>query len=291
MRLISRWFFEPTIFLMMKLIMREPAPRRGGKIIRPNPTGKGNWFGELAAAHDLPYLKAMKLRLSALLVCALAAVAHAQSPAPAPPPPAPQPGSAPGTFSVGGNSAGLPIPKDGQQAMAAATELLKNFLGTNSSPLAALGGKQPADIRELKALLPTDIAGLRRTAARGEKSGAFGATVAQARGEYGEKTGPHLEIKLTDLAAMGPFGVLAGMGWTAGEVDSEGDDGYERTTKFNGHKALEKYSSATKSGSATVIVSDRFLVEITGRDIAPDTLKSAAAALDFNALEALGKRP
>ena len=236
----------------------------------------------------------MKSSLSAFLACVLAAVAQAQNPPmPAATNAAPsRPATGPdGTFSVGGSTPATPLPKDGQQAMTTAMDFLKGFLGTNNNPLAALGGKPAVDIGELKALLPAEIAGLRRTNARGEKTSAFGATVAQARGEYGDKGGPHLEVKLTDLAAMGPFGALAGMAWTSAEIDSEGDDGYERTTKYGDYKALEKYSAPAKTGSATVIVSDRFLVEITGRDIRPDTLKAATASIDLQALEALGRRP
>ncbi len=185
----------------------------------------------------------------------------------------------------------LPPPvKSQKDGMAAAAEMLKGLLGSTNKPLAGLG-KPVADLRELKALLPAEVCGLRRTGARAEKTGAFGASVAQARGSYGDGDGARFEIKITDLAAMGPFGALAGMGWVSAEVESEGDDGYERTTKYGAHKALEKYSSAAKSGSATVVVADRFIVEIQGQGIQADQLKAAATALDLQALENLAKRP
>jgi hypothetical protein len=42
--LISRWFFEPMIFLMMKLTITAPAPGRENlQNIRPGRPRKGNW--------------------------------------------------------------------------------------------------------------------------------------------------------------------------------------------------------------------------------------------------------
>ena len=44
MRLISRWFFEPMIFLMMKLTIETPAPgRENDQNIRPPRPRKENW--------------------------------------------------------------------------------------------------------------------------------------------------------------------------------------------------------------------------------------------------------
>ena len=189
------------------------------------------------------------------------------------------------------NPGAIQLPADQGQAMAAATDMLKAFTGATNNPMAALGGKPAVDFRELKALLPEDIAGLRRTNAQGKKTSAFGAEVAEARGEYGEAGGAHMNVKITDLAAMGPFGALAGMTWTVAEVESEGDDGYEKTTTYAGFKGLEKYTQASKSGSAKVVVGNRFIVEIDGRGVEPASLKAAAESLNLQALDAMSKRP
>lgn len=203
--------------------------------------------------------------------CALAGAAHAQT----------TPTADPGIT--------LPPPRQMPQGgMAAAAEMLKALLGSTNQPLAILG-KPPADIKELKALLPAELCGLRRTGLRGEKTSAFGAGVAQARGSYGDDDGTRLEVKITDLAAMGPLGSLAGMGWMAAEVESDADDGFARTAKYGPHKAFEKYSSASKSGSATVVVANRFIVEIAGHNIEPGQLKAAAGGLDLQALDTLAK--
>jgi hypothetical protein len=179
-----------------------------------------------------------------------------------------------------------------EQGMAVAAQLLQALQGkATNNPLSALGGRTPVDFRELKAFLPDKLDGLRRTNARGQKSGLMGADITVAEGEYGEPGGAHLQVKITDLAAMGALGTFAGLGWMATEIDSEGDAGYERTTDYQGRKGLEKYAQAARSGTATVVVRNRFLVEIEGRGIEAPQLKNAVDGMDLNALEKLASPP
>jgi len=182
-------------------------------------------------------------------------------------------------------------PEGTPDPLAAAAQLFQAFQGGTNNPLAAMGAKPAVDFRELRALLPEEAAGLRRTSARGKKTGAFGAGVSEATGDYGEAGTPQLEIQIKDLGAMGPLGAMAGFGWTSAEIDSEGDDGYERTTQYKGRKGLEKYRTIDRSGSATVMIAGRFMVEIKGHNIDPAQLRAAVEAIDFDALERLANRP
>jgi len=175
--------------------------------------------------------------------------------------------------------------------MAAAAQLMNAFQGGTNNPLAAMGGKTAVDFRELRALLPEEAAGLRRTSANGRKTGAFGVHVSEAVGDYGVSEGPRLEIKITDLGAMGPAAAMASLGWTATEVDSEGDQGYERTTDYQGRKGIEQFRTIDKSGTAKVMLGGRFMVEISGTNIEPSQLRAAVESLDLGALERIANRP
>lgn len=187
------------------------------------------------------------------------------------------------------NTPGLPANAD--EAMAAAAELMNAFQGGTNSPLAAMGGKPAVDFRELKALLPGELAGLPRTEASGKKTGAFGINVSVAEGRYGNADGPQIDLKITDMGAIGPLGAMAGLGWMSAEIDSEGNSGYERTVDYRGNKALEKYSAKSKSGTATVMVAGRFMIEVEGKNIEPAQLKAAGEAIDYDALDRIAKRP
>ena len=191
-----------------------------------------------------------------------------------------------GTSSPDGSDpGGTPDP------LAAAAQLFQAFQGGTNNPLAAIGARPAVDFRELRALLPAEAAGLRRTAARGKKTGAFGAGVSEATGDYGEAGTPQLVMQITDLAAMGPLAAMADFGWISAEIDSEGDDGYERTTEYEGRRGVEKYRTIDRTGSAKVMVAGRFMVEIKGDNIDPAQLRAAAEAIDFDALERLANRP
>lgn len=186
---------------------------------------------------------------------------------------------------------GAPAPEGTPDPLAAAAQLLQAFQGGTNHPFAGLGAKPAVDFREIRALLPEEAAGLRRTSARGKKTGAFGANVSEATGDYGEAGTPQLEIQITDLAAMGPLAAMADFGWTSADIDSEGDDGYERTTQYEGRQGVEKYRTIDRTGSVKVMVAGRFMVEVKGDNIDPAQLRAAAEAIDLDALERLANRP
>ena len=150
--------------------------------------------------------------------------------------------------------------------------------GTNAAAL--------VDFRELKALLPDSLEGMKRTNASGEKTGALGMAVAMAEGTYESASGGRVKITITDLAGTGSALGLA-HGWTAAEIDRESDTGYERTTTIDGHKAYEKYDGTEKNGEVSIMVKDHFVVEIDGRDVSMETMKEALGKIDLAKLAEL----
>ncbi|MFH0907501.1 MAG: hypothetical protein V1929_01900 [bacterium] len=167
-------------------------------------------------------------------------------------------------------------PPNMQELMKAMGQMMSP--GTNASAL--------VDFRELKALLPASLEGMKRTNASGEKSGALGMAVAFAEGTYEADSGGRVEIKITDLAGTGSALGLA-RGWTITEIDRESDTGYERTTTIGGHKAYEKYDGEQKRGEVQVMVKEHFMVEISGSDVSMETMKEALGKIDLDQLAEL----
>jgi hypothetical protein len=167
------------------------------------------------------------------------------------------------------------------QAMKNATEAMKKMAGGGGTAY------QPVDFRELKALLPDELAGCKRTSATGERAGAMGFNIAQAEGKYESAAGGHLRVKLLDIgSSVGPL-AMATMGWGLVEIDRETETGYEKTTKIGGRKGYEKYDKGNKSGEVKVLVGTRFLVEIAGNELAMDDMKGALGKIDLAKLEGL----
>lgn len=150
---------------------------------------------------------------------------------------------------------------------------------------AAGAGQAPtADFRELKALLPESLPGMKRTEAKGEKVafGGFGGSFAE--GTYKGEKGDEISIKISD---MGGIGAMATAAWTLAEIDSEQENRYEKTTKIAGFKAHETYDKSSKSGQLEIAVPDSIIVEIKGNNVSMEAIKEAVGKLDLTKLAAM----
>jgi len=146
---------------------------------------------------------------------------------------------------------------------------------------------EPVDFRDLKALLPEELIDLPRTASEGEKTGSMGIKVSTAKAKYeSEDRDKRLDITISDLGTLSSgLGSMMAAAWLMTEVDKESDNGYEKTTKFEGYRAFEKFTNSNQSGQLSFVVGDRFIVEFKGRGLEMDALKEAANDIDLGELE------
>lgn len=148
------------------------------------------------------------------------------------------------------------------------------------------GPVDPVDFRSLKELLPASAAGLERTEATGEKNGAMGYGISQAQGRY-EKEDASVEVEIMDTGGVGGMAMMGMAAWAMADVDKETATGYEKTTRINGMKAFEKYDNQSKDGEINVIVGDRFVVNVKGRNVTMDQMKDTLGDMDLAKLAAL----
>jgi hypothetical protein len=170
----------------------------------------------------------------------------------------------------------------GAQEMAQAAEAMQKAMTAGKQNV------QLVDFRELKALLPETLSGLKRVDITGERSGAFGMSVSKAEARYAAGDGgASVRIEITDMGGMPGVAAMAQFGWMAADIDRENDDGYERTTTIAGHKAFEQYSKGGRSGSIQAMVKSRFMVEVRGDEVEVDALHAALKALPLDKLAGL----
>ncbi len=144
------------------------------------------------------------------------------------------------------------------------------------------------DFRDLKALLPESLGDLKRVNAEGEKSSAMGFTISKAEADYNnEDYSQSMDIEITDLAGATGYAGLAAWGWAMVDIDKETESGYEKTTKYRGHKAYEKYDNEYQNGSIEVLVSGRFMVSVSGNNVPIEMIKSSIDEIDISALESI----
>lgn len=145
---------------------------------------------------------------------------------------------------------------------------------------------EPVDFRELKALFPESINGIKRTNSSGEKTAAFNMNISHAQADYNSEDGSKsFDFNITDMGNMSGLTQMAAYGWAMGEFDRETDSGYEKTTNFSGYKGYEEYNNESKYGKLQVLVASRFIVESSGNNISMDELKSALGQIDLGKLE------
>ncbi|MEW6753400.1 MAG: hypothetical protein AB1505_20820, partial [Candidatus Latescibacterota bacterium] len=189
-----------------------------------------------------------------------------------------------GTPEAGG-VAGSASPGTGDAAAGAAA--LGALAGVPAGTPGAAG--EPVDFRALKALLPERLGGLSRSQATGQKSSALGIRASSAEAEYGsEDQEANVHLTITDMGTMTSWAML-GHAWLNTEVDSETETGYERALKLGGYPAYEEFdqSEGYRSGELTVVVAQRFVVELKGNQVDMDVLRAGAEQIDFGQLEKL----
>jgi len=173
-----------------------------------------------------------------------------------------------------------------QKGMEALFKALGGEEGSSQSAAADL-----VDHRSLRALLPTELKGMKRAEVASEKSGAMGIAVSRAAAKYKGTQDSVIEIAIEDVGGLGKMGALGFAVWAAAEVDRETEDGFERTAPYKGFKAMESYDQRNRSGQIEVLVAGRFMVRVSGQRIPFEQLKAALDELDLTKLAALKPAP
>ncbi|MEM6633238.1 MAG: hypothetical protein AAF694_26440 [Bacteroidota bacterium] len=144
------------------------------------------------------------------------------------------------------------------------------------------------NFRDLKEMLPNRVAGMKLDESSGETSGALGFKISTAKGEY-EDGDKEMEVNIADVGSS-PMVLMGMAAWSNVEFERDSDEGYERTTIIDGHKAYEKYDSNRENGQIALIINNRFLVSVEGRNISEKDLRSALKRVDLDELKELSEQ-
>jgi hypothetical protein len=136
---------------------------------------------------------------------------------------------------------------------------------------------KPISNASLKAILPEELNGLKRTSYNVVNMG-----FAMGQAEY--KVGEDGEIKIMVYDCVGEAGsAFYGMNYfTRLNMEQEDENGYTKSVDFEGAKAIEHFDKSSQNYTLTYVTADRFLVSLEGRNASYDQLKSMARALDFS---------
>ena len=144
---------------------------------------------------------------------------------------------------------------------------------------------EPVDFRRLRDALPASVAGMEQSNAEGAKQGSMGFSVSEASADYADGDA-QIDVKITDMGAVPALGMM-GAAWTMTDVDRETATGYEKTVRLGESKGYRKYDTESRRGEFSLVVADRFLVNVNGRGVDDDVLEDALRAVDLRALAAM----
>lgn len=166
---------------------------------------------------------------------------------------------------------------DSQAQAEAASQALGAVLGGGT----AVDALQPDTLKEF---LPEKLAGLPRTSIEVERNGSMGVQVSTGKARYsdGERS---LNLDITDMG--GARGIMALSGLVDTESDKQTESGYEKTYRKDGRMIREEWNSNSESGKVSILIGQRFQVEVNGRKMSMEQIKSALSSLDLGRLEQL----
>jgi len=145
-----------------------------------------------------------------------------------------------------------------------------------------LEGKEPINFREMKKVLPRNLAGVSFEGSEGQTTGILGFKISTVEATYQEDD-TAFEVKIVDVAGVGKL-VKNMANWSEFEVDKETRNGYERTTEIDGHPALEKYNERREEGETSILVDNRLIVTIKGEGVSERQMRRAVDDINIRKL-------
>ena len=137
--------------------------------------------------------------------------------------------------------------------------------------------KMPAlSTDQIKAMLPESLMGMKRTSFSANSMMGYG--VGEAR--YKSDDGKQLHLSIFDCSGVAGAAYYSMMYWGM-NMEREDENGYEKTTTFNGAKAIEKYQKGSEQYTLTFPASNRLLVTVEGEQTGLDMVKQAAGSLNL----------
>lgn len=189
----------------------------------------------------------------------------------------------------GGVSVGISTLEQATKRLEYITKQMEASQQTRTAGNDAAQNPRSVEPEDLKALQPGVLAGgYRRDKISTSSGGAGTFSIVTARAQYA-KGDATIDLTLSDIGAVG---ALASLGTIFdAHAKEETDTSYSTFGEVDGRMTAESYDRETGSGSYTVLVGERILVEAKGDHAHMTELKEAVNAVGTAQLEALVAAP
>jgi hypothetical protein len=138
---------------------------------------------------------------------------------------------------------------------------------------------KPLTAEQVKSLFPDELAGMKQSEYKATNSEGY--EVGEAHYDSGD--GKSLDVTIFDCAGEAGAGKYNIMYVGYLNTESEDNNGYKKSIRFNGDKAIETYDKKQESYSILFLSGDRLLVNVEGEHLELDAVKQAASGLNLKA--------
>ena len=138
--------------------------------------------------------------------------------------------------------------------------------------------KMPAlSTDQLKAMLPETMMDMKRSNFSVNSGMGFGVAEGSYKNEVGSK---RFRVQIYDCAGAAGTAYYSMMYWGM-NMEQEDENGYKKSTTFNGEKAIESYNKNNNEYGLLFPASNRLLVNVEGENTGLDSVKQAAKSLNL----------
>ena len=140
--------------------------------------------------------------------------------------------------------------------------------------------------KSLQEILPASFMNMKTEGASGETATYGDWNYSSAKINFEGDNGVHAGIEVLDYAHIGllyaPFQMLFNM-----KFSREDSKGYEKSTKYGNYPGYEKWESADKHMEITVLVAERFIVNVKTMGLDASAAKDLLSKIDLNKLSGM----
>jgi hypothetical protein len=166
---------------------------------------------------------------------------------------------------------------DGKEKVTFDADKMQNAAADMEKQKKELEKLPPLTIEQLKAMIPENLMGAKRT--NFQASTSMGAGL--ATGEYQINDSTDVKLNIYDCAGTAGAGIYSLQYLGMMNIQQESDDEYTKTVDFNGGKAYEHCNKSSNECTITYFAGGRFLVTLEGNHVGADALKDAAKGLSI----------
>jgi hypothetical protein len=177
--------------------------------------------------------------------------------------------------------------KAAQEQFSRAGEKLAESMKEMTEAMQSNSDIKPVPYNQLTEIFPDKVNDFIRTSAEGKTTEMMGINISEVQAVYNSGKNCQLKVQLTDMGNMSGLTIMAAAAWAFNDFSNENANEFERTTTFDGNKALEKYNKLERKGKVSILIAERFVLEVQGVNVEIIQISDFVKQIDLARLKSM----